>query len=110
MKRRSFTNEEVAQARAMPLAGAVEQLGLYVAVDREFTPMKDQATQRWHVSVATGVVELLVTGEKWFDSRAGKGGGGAIDLTMHLLRLTFVQAVRRLNGSPDDQDAEASSR
>ncbi|MBZ3343388.1 hypothetical protein IPR00_22095, partial [Xanthomonas perforans] len=42
-----------------------------------------------------GVVELLATGPKWYDTRAEKGGGGAIDLAMHLLRLDFVSAVKR---------------
>nr|WP_254176670.1 hypothetical protein [Pseudomonas aeruginosa] len=42
---------------------------------------------------------LLVTGAKFFDTRADKGGGGAIDLAMHLLRLDFVAAVKRLSSS-----------
>ena len=36
---------------------------------------------------------------KFFDTRADKGGGGAIDLAMHLLRLDFVAAVKRLSSS-----------
>ena len=34
---------------------------------------------------------------KWYDTRARKGGGGAIDLAMHVLGLTFVDAVKSLN-------------
>jgi len=40
--------------------------------------------------------ELLTTGLKWFDTRANVGGGGSIDLAMHLLQLDFKQAVRKL--------------
>jgi hypothetical protein len=41
---------------------------------------------RLYVSSPEGAAwELLVTGPKWFDTRAGKGGGGGIDLVMHLL-------------------------
>jgi hypothetical protein len=43
------------------------------------------------------VVELLATGVRWYDPRAKKGGGGAIDLAMHLLGLQFVDAVKRLS-------------
>jgi len=49
-----------------------------------------------HVSVSGGVVELLATGSKWYDTRVEKGGGGAIDLAMHLLGLDFVSAVKKL--------------
>jgi hypothetical protein len=48
------------------------------------------------VSTAGADFELLVTGLKWFDARAGKGGGGAVDLCMHLLGLDFVAAVKLL--------------
>jgi hypothetical protein len=49
------------------------------------------------VTVDTHVFELLVTGPKWYDTRAERGGGGAIDLAMYILRLSFVDAVKRLS-------------
>ena len=94
--RRSFDAGALTRLRAVPLAAALEALDLYVKRDRDFTPVKDATTQRWLVSVGGGVFELLVTGAKWFDPRAGRGGGGAIDLCMHLMRIDFVQAVKRL--------------
>jgi Replicase family/Primase C terminal 1 (PriCT-1) len=94
--RRLVDAEKLVQVRALPLQNALEHLGLCVARDRDFTPVKDHATERWHVSVGHSVIELLVTGIKWFDARGCKGGGGAIDLTMHLLELDFVTAVKRL--------------
>ena len=38
----------------------------------------------------------MTTGPKWYDTRAHYGGGGAIDLAMHLLNLSFVEAVKHL--------------
>ncbi|WP_440525430.1 hypothetical protein [Serratia nevei] len=54
---------------------------------------------RVNVALGGGGVELLATGPKWYDTRAEKGGGGAIDLAMHLLRLDFVSAVKRLQAA-----------
>jgi len=65
----------------MAVVSALDALGLYWKRDADF-------------SLGGGVVELLATGPKWFDTRAKVGGGGAIDLAMHLLRLDFVLAVK----------------
>lgn len=78
----------------MPVRVALDVLGLYWKRDPDFVPMKDKSTVRLHVALGAGVVELLATGSKWYDSRAEKGGGGAIDLAMHLLKLDFVAAVK----------------
>lgn len=66
--------------------------------DRDFTALKNAHTHRWHVSAAGHDYEILTTGPKWFDTRANLGGGGAIDLAMHLHRLNFKQAVAKLRG------------
>lgn len=96
--RRSFPPELLARLRDMPVADTLDLLGVYWKRDPDFRPMKDKATVRLNVSIGGGGVELLATGPKWYDTRAEKGGGGAIDLTMHLLRLDFVSAVKRLEG------------
>jgi hypothetical protein len=64
--------------------------------DPTFDPIKDPGTTRWHARVGVREYELLLTGPKFFDTRAGKGGGGAVDLAMHLLRLDFKSAVATL--------------
>ena len=64
--------------------------------DSLFIPIKDDNTSRWNVRAGGRDYELLVTGTKWFDTRAHKGGGGAIDLVMHLHNLDFVGAVKLL--------------
>ena len=43
--------------------------------------------------------ELLLTGPKFYDTRQKRGGGGAIDLVMHLYQIDFKKAVDRLRGS-----------
>lgn len=94
--RKSFDDDLLRWLREVSLAQALQALGLHVSVDREFVPVKDARTERWIVSVGAGTCELLVTGLKWYDTRDRRGGGGAIDLVMHLEGLDFVQAVRRL--------------
>ena len=64
--------------------------------DRDFTPLKSGHTERWHVQAGGHDFEILTTGPKFFDTRASKGGCGAIDLTMHLKGIPFKQALRKL--------------
>ncbi|EPH2854485.1 hypothetical protein J7Y59_005041 [Serratia marcescens] len=73
------------------------RMTLYSHPTPDFVAVKDKATVRLNVSIGGGGVELLATGPKWYDTRAEQGGGGAIDLTMHLFRLPFVDAVKRLS-------------
>ena len=66
--------------------------------DGTFVPRERLQATRWHV-VADGVdFELLCTGPRFFDTRGGRGGGGAIDLVMHLFRMDFNHAVALLRG------------
>jgi hypothetical protein len=94
--RRSFDPAALDALRSMTPAETLDRLGLGWKRDPDFKPIKNQSTMRLHVSVGGCVTELLATGQRWFDTRAQRGGGGAIDLTMHLLRLSFVDAVKRL--------------
>jgi hypothetical protein len=94
---RSFDGALLDALRSMTVAETLDRLGLHWRRDPDFKPIKNQSTMRLHVSVGSGVTELLATGPKWYDTRAQRGGGGAIDLTMHLLGLSFVDAVKRLS-------------
>jgi hypothetical protein len=49
-----------------------------------------------HVGAGGADWEILVDGARFYDTRAGKGGGGAVDLVMHLWRVPFKQAVKML--------------
>jgi hypothetical protein len=94
---RSFDVALLDELRSMTPAEALDRLGLHWKQDPDFRPHRDPRTTRLHVAVGGGVVELVVTGARWYDTRARKGGGGAIDLTMHVLGVSFVGAVKRLS-------------
>ncbi|CAE6864457.1 hypothetical protein R75461_08181 [Paraburkholderia nemoris] len=105
--RRSFDAATLTRLRAMPMSVALELLSVHAKTDPTYLPLKDQHSQRWHVATVRGEFEILITGVKWFDTRAQSGGGGAIDLAMHLLGLSFVDAVTHLvakegQHGPDD--------
>jgi hypothetical protein len=61
--------------------------------DLTFEPTTAAETERWHVNAGGCESELLLRGPKFCDTRAKKGGGGAIDLVMHLYRVSFMEAV-----------------
>ena len=103
---RNFRHEVLDKLRSMSVRQAVSLLGLYCKQDREFQPVKNKLTVRLHVSVGGQVRELLVTGEKWYDSQKKRGGGGAIDLTMHLLDLDFIAAVKLLSERSEQDESE----
>jgi hypothetical protein len=87
---------ELERWRALDCAVLLPRLADHVKADASFTPIKSGHTHRWHLLAGGRDFELLTTGSKWFDTRQQRGGGGAIDLTIHLLRLDFKQAVAKL--------------
>ena len=80
----------------MPASDTLALLATHVKLDPTYMPVKDDHSCRWHAGTERGEFEILTTGVKWYDTRAGRGGGGAIDLAMHLLGVPFVEAVKRL--------------
>ena len=90
--------------RARPLIVVLSQLevhGIRYRVDPTFVPEKNRTTVRVTVSNDGGMVwEVLITGEKWFDTRTGRGSGGSVDLVMLLLRVPFKRAVSVLRALP----------
>lgn len=65
----------------------------HAKLDATYVPLKDKSTSRWHVNAKGREFELLLTGSKFFDTRAEKGGGGAVDLVMYLFALDFKAAA-----------------
>jgi len=94
--RRSFDAGLLAALRELPSDTALERIAIAAKADPSYHPIKASTSRRWHVRTTGGEFEILTTGTKWYDTRAKKGGGGAIDLAMHVLQLRFVDAVRRL--------------
>ena len=95
--RRRFNEGTLASLRETPSEAVLALLAICYKVDPTYVPVKDTGSRRWHVCTACGEFEILTTGlHKWYDTRAERGGGGAIDLAMHLGRLSFVDAVRLL--------------
>ena len=95
--KRSFPPALLDSLRVMTVQQTLDRLGLHWKRDPDFVPVKAATTVRLNVSVGNGGFELLADGPKWYDTRTKDGGGGAIDLTMHLYRLDFVAAVKRLS-------------
>lgn len=65
----------------------------YAKEDVSFVPAKNAATTRWHARVGQREFELLLTGPKFWDARANRGGGGAVDLVMHMNGCHFKLAA-----------------
>lgn len=79
--------------RTMAATRVLTALADHAKKDVTFVPVKDAGTERWHATVRGREFELLLTGTKFFDSRAEKGGGGAVDLASHLFGTEFRGAV-----------------
>jgi hypothetical protein len=94
------------QWRELDALYVIGRLGCYAKQDPSFIPIKAKRTTRYHVAANGHDWELLITGSKFWDIRAGKGGGGAIDLAMHLFDLDFKRAKRMLRtalrGTPEE--------
>jgi|JI10StandDraft_1071094.scaffolds.fasta_scaffold1191364_2 hypothetical protein len=100
MRGRSVDNLELARWRSMHVVEVLHSaLCDYAKPDPTFSPLTSEDTSRWHVSACGQDFELLCTGTKFFDTRAQRGGGGAVDLVMHLYALDFKGAVQRLRQS-----------
>jgi hypothetical protein len=100
--RRSFDASTLTRLREMPAAEALSLVAIHAKSDPTYRPLKTDDSRRWHARTARGEFEILTTGPKWYDTHERRGGGGAIDLAMHLLGLSFVDAVKHLTGTASD--------
>ena len=81
----------------MDLASALERLGAHLKQDVTYRPTAaDPRTQRVHVNAGGHDWELLLAGTKFYDTHARRGGGGGVDLVMHLWCVPFKQAANML--------------
>lgn len=84
------------QWRALDALYVLTRLGCYTKRDVSFHPITATHTARYNVNANERDWELLLTGSKFWDTRAKKGGGGAIDLAIYLFGLDFKSALRML--------------
>lgn len=84
MKPRCPSARRVEELRAIPLAEVLRWAGL--TVRREGQSLRARG----------GCHNIVATGTRWFDNKAGVGGGGAIDLLRHLTGVDFTTACRLL--------------
>lgn len=84
---------ELERFRQIPATLALAALTTYAKRDSTFIPTKSLKTERWYATVGSYQFELLLNGPKFYDTRIKVGGGGAIDLAIHLHRLSFIDAV-----------------
>ncbi|NYG31471.1 hypothetical protein [Sphaerotilus montanus] len=92
-------NSTLERWRALDALLVLAALGCYAKADSTFEPLTAHGTQRYHVNVDGQDFELLLRGPKFFDTRLQRGGGGAVDLVMHVRQVDFKGAtdlLRRL--------------
>lgn len=106
MAKKKFSDEELKRLREVPLLKALDALELHYQHDPDYKPRKFQESMRVIVSVKDLVYTLQITGMRWYDMHSKAGGGGAIDLTMHLMQCDFFQAAKLLQKSLLQREAE----
>lgn len=82
--------------RSMPAEDVLLAIADHAKPDPSYKPVKAAESRRWHASFGGRDFELLTTGAKFWDTRSRAGGGGAVDLVMHLADMDFRAAVRYL--------------
>lgn len=92
-------NSELDRLRGLAALDVLRLLAEHIKVDKHFIPTSAASTQRVHVSAAGADWELLVEGARFYDTRARKGGGGAVDLVMYIWQVPFKKAVTMLRQS-----------
>jgi hypothetical protein len=96
---RPVPKSALARWRNLNATDVLVALADHAKCDRTFTPVKQSESSRWHASVGGAEFELVLTGPKFWDTRANVGGGGALDLVVHLVGGDFKTAVRRLKAA-----------
>ena len=89
-------NSNLVRWQSLDAATVLKALADYAKEDPSYVPRLNTRSSRWHASVAGNDYEILCTGPKFWDDRANCGGGGALDLAMHLFGIKFKKAARLL--------------
>ena len=81
-----ITEQQLSDLRALPIEGVAQRLGLSVSRHRSLCPFHDDSHPSLHYSVAKNTYKCFVC----------DAHGGSIDLVMHHLRKSFVEACQWL--------------
>lgn len=92
-RRRAVDNPTLERWRQLDALLVLREFAGYIKQDLDFKPRESVDSTRWFATVGAIDFELLCTGPKFLDVREQLGGGGAVDLVMHLLRTDFTGAV-----------------
>lgn len=71
-------------------------LGLPCSRDITYQSQRHAHSVCYRIMVSAKIYQIISTGSKWFSALQGVGGGGAIDLTMHLYGEPYQAALQRL--------------
>ena len=93
---RPISEANLTRWRELDASQVLAAIAEHAKKDLTFVPVKDMSSSRWHASVGGVDYELLLTGPRFWDCRSHVGGGGALDLVMHLTREEFKAAALRL--------------
>jgi hypothetical protein len=89
-------NSTLERWRSLDASTVLLALADHAKVDATYVPATSSKSTRWHVNCAGHDFELLLTGAKFWDTRSHVGGGGAIDLAIHLNGCSFKEATKLL--------------
>ncbi|MFT4438211.1 hypothetical protein ACMX25_33230 [Caballeronia sp. 15715] len=89
----------LAQWQTLDALFVLQKVGCCTKRDIPFHPVTARDTARYHVNAAGSDFELLLNGPKFWDTRANRGGGGAVDLAMHVFKSDFKRALRLLTAT-----------
>jgi hypothetical protein len=97
-RRKAASQEELDRWRSLRASDVVLAFATYTKIDPTYVAVADSTSERWHAEVGGQHRELLLTGPKFWDTHEQRGGGGAVDLVMHMLACDFRRAVSLLRG------------
>lgn len=93
---RSVDNLDLVRWREMDSIHVLRRLADHIKEDPSFHPTSSHLTTRWHAHAAGNDWEFLCAGPKFLDVRMDCGGGGAVDLVMHVYGVKFKAAAKLL--------------
>lgn len=93
---RSVDNLDLVRWREMDSLYVLRLLAEHIKENPSFHPRSSLLTTGWHAHAAGHDWELLCTGPTLWYVRMDRGGGGTIDLVIHIHGINFKAAAKLL--------------